>query len=45
MLNHNEFLFKEIIEKHYYFGIPLGQSDIILDNSFYLIFVFELKFI
>jgi len=35
-----EFLFKEIIEKHYYFGIPLGQSDIILDNSFYLIFLY-----
>lgn len=35
-----DYLLSEIIYKRHYFGIPLGQSDLIFDNSFYLIFLY-----
>ena len=35
-----EYLNNQIFNNHYYFGIPLGHSDIIFDNSFYLIFLY-----
>ncbi len=35
-----EYLAEQFFNRHYYFGIPLGQSDLIFNNSFYLLFLY-----
>jgi len=35
-----EFLIDQVFIKHHYLGIPLGQSDLIFNNSFYLLFLY-----
>ena len=35
-----EYLYDQIFIKEHYFGIPLGQSDLVFNNSFYLIFLY-----
>ena len=35
-----EYLIDQIINKHFYFGIPLGQSELVFNNSFYLLFLY-----
>ncbi len=35
-----DYLVNEIFIKKHYFGIPLGQSDLIFNNSFYLLFLY-----
>jgi hypothetical protein len=35
-----DFLIDQFYNKHHYFGIPLGQSDLVFNNSFYLLFLY-----
>ena len=35
-----DFLIDQFFSKHHYFGIPLGQSDLVFNNSFYLLFLY-----
>jgi hypothetical protein len=35
-----DFLIDQFYYKHHYFGIPLGQSDLVFNNSFYLLFLY-----
>jgi hypothetical protein len=35
-----EYLIDQIFNKKHYFGIPLGQSELIFNNSFYLLFLY-----
>ncbi len=35
-----DFLLDQFFSKHHYFGIPLGQSDLVFNNSFYLLFLY-----
>ena len=35
-----DYLSDQFFNKHNYFGIPLGQSDLVFNNSFYLFFLY-----
>jgi hypothetical protein len=35
-----DYLIDQFFHKKHYFGIPLGQSDLIFNNSFYLLFLY-----
>jgi hypothetical protein len=35
-----DYLVNQIFVKHHYLGIPLGQSELVFNNSFYLLFLY-----
>ena len=35
-----DYLVNQVFVKHHYFGIPLGQSELVFNNSFYLLFLY-----
>ena len=35
-----DYLVNEVFVNHHYFGIPLGQSNLVFNNSFYLLFLY-----
>ncbi len=35
-----DYLIDQFFNKHNYFGIPLGQSELVFNNSFYLLFLY-----
>lgn len=35
-----EYLKNQLVNNHYFFGIPLGQSELVFNNSFYLLFLY-----